>query len=102
MKALKKQNKMLFSMAKRSVSWCELKNNKKICTKASKKHDYSIIDSSSSDCDTYLSSDNEWDKRRKPSERNEINKLDQTVKNNVKNKDQCNDAIEYENKIDKN
>ena len=49
--ALKKYYKMLFSMAKRSVSLSELNNIKKIKAKASKKHCYFRRDSSSSDSD---------------------------------------------------
>ena len=29
-----------------------------------------------------------------------MNKLDHVVKNNIKNKDQCNDSIEYEPQFD--
>ena len=48
MKALKKQNKILYRIAKKSVSRNELKKIKNIKAKASKMHRYYISDSSSS------------------------------------------------------
>ena len=68
LKALKKQNNMLFSIAKQSGLNREIKNTKKIKSKASKKHSYSNSNSSSSDSDsdTFLSSDIECDKIRRP------------------------------------
>ena len=56
LKSLKKQNKILSSMAKRSVSRRELKNIKKICTKASNKDGSSSSDIYSSDSNSLLSS----------------------------------------------
>ena len=35
-----------------------------------------------------------------PTERKDMNKLDHEVTNKINNKDQCNDAIEYEPKFD--
>ena len=100
-----KQNKMIFCMAKSSGSRCELKKIKKIKkirSKVSKKRSYSIRDISSSDSDSYFSlfSYSERDKIIHPTELKEINKLDHLVTNNIKNKDQCNDAIGYEPKFD--
>ena len=45
LEALKKQNKIIFIMAKRSGSHRELEKIKKMHAKESKKHDYSISDS---------------------------------------------------------
>ena len=69
LKALKKQNNMLFSIAKQSGLNREIKNTKKIKSKASKKHSYSISDISSSDYDASLSSDIDSDRRIHPNER---------------------------------
>ena len=91
---------MLFSISKRSGSHRELKKNKKIKEKVLKKNSYSSSNSSSNDYDYPLSSDSEWDKRRQPTERKEKNKLDYVVTNNITNKDQCNDGIEYDPKFD--
>ena len=66
MKYIKKQNNIIFGMANLSDSRHELKKIKKIYAKAPKKHDYPIRDRSSSDYDSYLSSDSEWDVRRQP------------------------------------
>ena len=63
---LNKQNKMLFSMTKPSGSCRELKKIKKIRSKASKKHEYSISNISISDYDSSLSNDNKKDERRHP------------------------------------
>ena len=65
-------------MAEPYGSRCELKKINKIKSKASKKHSYSMKNSSSSDSDLYSSlfSDSEWDKSRQPTERKEINELD--------------------------
>ena len=57
MKDIKKQNKMLFRMAKHSGSHCELKNIKKIYAKALEKNDSSCSSSSRSDYDSSFSSD---------------------------------------------
>ena len=55
LKSLKKQNKILSSMAKRSVSRRELKNIKNIKAKASNNNIFSRNNSSSIDSDTYYS-----------------------------------------------
>ena len=99
MKALKKQNKMLLSITKRSSSCRELKKINNICAKASNKRDYSSRDISTSDYDSSLSSNSEWDKIIHPYQRKDMNKLDHAVINNINNKDQCNDAIEYDPKF---
>ena len=59
LKGLKKQNKMLYRISKKSGSFCELKKTKNIKAKASKNHRDDISDSSSSvsDSDSSLSSD---------------------------------------------
>ena len=56
---LKNQNKMIYSLSKKSGSHRELKNIKKIKAKASNNHRYSISNSSTSESDSYsyLSSD---------------------------------------------
>ena len=59
MEALKKQNKIIFSMAKRSGSHRELKKIKKMHAKESKKHDYSISNIYRSDSYSSISSDSE-------------------------------------------
>ena len=61
LKDIKKQNKMLFIMAKRSGSRHELKSINNVRAKSSKKHGYSISDSSSRDYDSSLSSDIDGD-----------------------------------------
>ena len=48
---------------------------------------------------SYLSSDSDWYKRRNHVERTEMNMLYHIVMNNIKNKNQCDDAIEYEPKF---
>ena len=60
MKALNKEKKIIYSMAKRSSTHRELKKIKNIRAKASKKHESSIIISSSSDSYPSLSSDSYW------------------------------------------
>ena len=52
LKYLKKKNKMIFSMANKSVSCHEIKKIKKIKSKSSRKRSYSISDISSSDSDS--------------------------------------------------
>ena len=90
------EKNMIFRISKRSSSRRELKNINKICPNSSKKHDYSIRDSSNSDSGYCISSDRDRDKIIQPTKRNETKKLDHVVTNNVKNKYQCNYAIEYE------
>lgn len=66
LKSLNNQNKMLYSIAKKSGSSRELKNIKKIKAKASKKCSYSISGSSISDSDSdySLSSDSNREEER--------------------------------------
>ena len=90
LKALNKQKKVLFSMARHSDSHHELKKTKKIRARASKKHDSSSINISSSDSYSPLSSDRDWDKIIHPDEHKDTNKLDHVGTNNINNKDQCN------------
>ena len=84
LKSFKNQNKIIFSMEKKSGSHCGTKNIKNIKSKASRKRSYysinsSIIDSCS---DYYLSSDIEWEELIQPTERREINNLYHIVTNN--------------------
>ena len=96
LKGLKKQNKMLYSISKKSISLCEIKNTKKIKAKASNNHCNDSYDSSSNKyySDSPISSDSGWDEYRQPAERREINILDHIVTENIKtDKNQHNDAI---------
>ena len=88
-------------MSKKLVSRCELKKIKNIPAKEPKKYGFSGSDSSSSDSDYSISSsDSERDKIIHPAERKDMNNLYHAVANNINNKDQCNDTIEYEPKFD--
>ena len=103
MKYLKKQNKMLYIIAKKSGLRRELKKIKNIRAKASKKRRYSSSDSSSSglDYDSYVSSDSDQDEEREPNQIKDMNKLDHIVTYNInKNKNQHNDAIGNKIKFD--
>ena len=100
MKAIKKHNKMLFSMSNWLGSRRELKNINNIRPKASKKYGSSSSNSSSNNYDSYISSDSEWYKKRHPAERKDMKNLDHLVTNNINNKDQCNEAIGYEPNFD--
>ena len=94
---------MLLSMENKYSSHHEIKKIKKIKYKSSKKISYSRSDISISDSDSYssLSSESEWEKPRQTTELKEINKLYHIVTNNTKkNKNQHNDAIEYEPNFD--
>ena len=66
MKALKKQNKMLFNMVKRPGSRCELNKIKNIRAKESREYGSSNSNISISDSDSWLSSNSEWDERINP------------------------------------
>ena len=90
-----------FSLAYPSaqVSRRELKKINNIHAKASKKQANSIIDSSSSNYDSSLSGNIDIYEIRHPTEHKETNKLDHVVTNNIKNKYQHNNAIEYESKF---
>ena len=100
LKYLNKQNQIISSMANRPVSHRELKNIKKICAKASNKYDSSRRYGSISESNSFLHSEIQRDKRRQPAQFKEMFQLDISVKNHIKNKDQCNDAIEYDPKFD--
>ena len=84
LKDIRKQNKMFYSISKKSGSRRELKNIKKIKDKASKNHSYSIRDSSInkpySGSSLYRGSD--LDEDRQPTERREMNRLDDVVTDN--------------------
>ena len=99
LKDIKKQNKMLFRMEKRSGSCPEIKITKNIRDEVSKKNDYSRSNICISDSDSSFYSDRKRDKRIHNTERKEMNKLYHVVENTIKNKDQCNDATEYEPKF---
>ena len=96
LKALNRQKNMLFIMSKKSGSRCELKNINKIKYKLSRNISYYRSNSyiGDPDSDSRLSSDNELEELRHPTERNQLNKLDHVVTYNIeKNKNQHNDAI---------
>ena len=96
LKSLKKQNKMIYRIAKKSISRRELKKINNIWGKASKKVHNSSSDSSSddSDSDSSLTSVSSWDTYRRPAGRKDTNKLDHIVTNNLKtNEFQLNEAI---------
>ena len=80
-------------MAKCSGSRRELKKTKKTHASSSKENGSSIRIISSSDSDSFLSSDSERYKIIQTAENKEINKLDHVVKNNIQNNNQCDDAI---------
>ena len=77
----------------------KIKKIKKICAKLAKNYEYSISDISSSDYESYLSSDIEWDRIR-PTKQKNNNKLDHVVTNNIKIKDKYNEAVTYDPKFD--
>ena len=90
-------------MEKKSRSRRELKNIKDINNKASNKRIYYSSNSSSSDSDSdssfyiYIY----WQELRQTTELKETNELDHVVTNIIrKNKNQHNDAFEYEPKFD--
>ena len=70
-----------------------MKKIKKIRSNVSNNNESYIISISISDSDSSLSSYSEWDEIRQTSGRNSMKKLDQIVTNNIKNKNQCDDAI---------
>ena len=97
LKSLKKQNKMLYSISKKSGSRREMKNIKKIRVKASKKRG----DSSSNYCsnkyysNSSLPNNSDWGEETHTAEYREVNRLDHVFINNIKTKkDQRNDAME--------
>ena len=100
LKSLKKQNKIIFRMTKRSGSHHELKKIKNIRSKAPMNNESSNNSSSSSDSDYSLSSEIGLDKIRHPSEIREIKKLDHVMTSNIKNRNQCDYDIEYDPKFD--
>ena len=99
LESLKKHSNMLYIMVKRTRSRKELKKIKNIRSKVDNKYDYSNRSRFSSNTESYLLRDNEWDIRQ-PDERNETKKLYQIVANNIKNKDQRNNSIDYEPNFD--
>ena len=65
-KSLKKQNKILYIIAKKSSLWRELKNIKKLKYKASRKRYNSSSDSSRDYYNSSLSMYIDWDEDRQP------------------------------------
>ena len=86
LKSLKNQYKMLYSMSKCSRTRHKLKKTKKIRSKASKKHEFSSSSISGSDCDSSLSINIKLNETVHHDERKDINKLYQSVTNNINNK----------------
>ena len=74
---------MIYIIAKKSCSYRETKTIKKIKSEASKKT--SVSSREDWNYDFSLASNSSWDKHRWPAWRNEINKLDHLVTNNLKN-----------------
>ena len=95
LKSLKKQNKMLYIISKKSGSRHEINMIKNIKAKASKK--YSDSSSDYSDSDYSLSIDIIWDTYMQSSGRKEMNRLDHVVTKNLNNyKYQSNESINSE------
>ena len=98
LKALKKQNKILYSITKKSGSRHEIQkiNNTR---KEASKDTYSSGEDW--DYDSSLASDSSRDKERRPAGLKEINTLDNIVTNNIKDYNyQYNDAIDNEPTFD--
>ena len=94
---------MLYIITKKSGLHREIKKIKNIRSKNSKKRRYFCSDSSNSGSDSYssLSSDSDLYEERHPPELKGINRFDHAVNNNINiNKNQRNDATEYEPKFD--
>ena len=97
-KALKKQNKIIYSIAKKSGSRRELHKIKKI-RKEALKDTYSS--SEDWDSDSSLAIDSSLDKEGRPAGCKEINRSDHLVTDNIKDyNDQYNDAIDNELALD--
>ena len=95
LKSLKNQNKMIYSIANKSVSRREIKNIKKIRAEASKKT--SVSSSEDWHSGSSLAMDSSLDKHRQPDIPKEINKLYHLVTYNLNNyNDQSNEAIDNE------
>ena len=88
LKELKKQVKMIYSMAKSCFTRREIKKIKKIHAKVFKKSDSSRRNSFSSSSDSYLNIESRRDERIYPNEHKETNKLDNAVNNKTRNKNQ--------------
>ena len=82
-KALKKQDKILYSIYKKPGSRSEIENTKKIIPKANNKSS----NSSSGDLeyDSLLASNSSWETYRYPDGRTDMNRLDHVVTDNLKN-----------------
>ena len=92
MKALKNQNKMLYSIAKKSVSRHEISKINKIRSKSSDKGSDSSSDYLESG--SSLASNSSWDIYRRTAGCQEMKRLYHVVTDNLKNyKDQSNEAI---------
>ena len=99
LKSLKKQNKMLYSISRRTGSHRDIKNIKKIRSNMSKKYESSRSSISIREYESSPLSDSEW-YIRWTDELKDRNKLYHVVNNNINKKIQCNDAIDYEPKFD--
>ena len=100
MKDLKNQNKIIYSIANKYGSPCEIK---KVWEKAYKNISHFSSDCSSGypDHDSSLARNGSWDIYRRPDVRKEINKLYHVVNNNLNtNKGQSNEAINNEPTFD--
>ena len=88
LKSFKNQNKIIFSMEKKSGSHCGTKKIKNINSKASRNRSYYSINSSIIDSysDSYLASDIEWEELIQPTESKEINNLYHVVTDNDEGK----------------
>ena len=96
---------MLLGISKKSGLHSETNKTNNINAKPPKKLIYYSINISISDYDFdySLSGDSEWEEPWQPNEHKDINKLDQVVNDNIKkNKNQHNDAIEYDPRFDSN
>ena len=95
LKSIKKQNKILYSTAKKYGFPREINNIKKVREKASKKGSNSSSDYS--DSNSSLASESSRYTYRRPAGHKEMKLLDHVVTNNLNNnKDQSNESINSE------
>ena len=83
MKSLKKQNKMIYIIANKSVARRYIKKINNIRAKSS--NNGSDSSSDDLDSDSSLASDSSWDTYRRPAGHKEVNRLDNVVTDNLKN-----------------
>ena len=99
LKYINNQNKIIYSIAKKSGLRREINNIKKIGGNDSKKGSDSSSDDS--DSDSFLARNSSWYTNRRPAGRKEMNRLDHVVTDNLKNyKYQSNEAISSETTFD--